>query len=520
MGRNAEVSAVLKNVRPLPLVKRKYPNDYRMKRCVFVVEGTVQRRIDRSEGTWLTVRFKNREEAPAPEEADVDPNDANTNDDVDSEANNDEAPVAEPVPPTFFYIKPSSVRMERPGPPNQYFANDSPANDEQAAPAPEEQDSDPESDAEEEVAQEDDDTIRWQPFADEVLIDERTLPKTKGTLACIPAPEFESPLGYFKMFLPLSYIESNIIVATNKGLRKVLTMAEFWAWLGIWFIISLHPGYPVRDFFDLKERTKYWNPPFLGDIIPRMRFDEILHALRLRSDRPPAFRDKFWWIRELIVAFNANMNEVLFPSWLVTLDESMVVFTNPFSPGWINIKRKPHPFENEYHTIADTETGIIFFIEIVEGRDAPKEGPNAPPLEFEGELKSKIAALCVRMTKNIWGSGRVVLLDSGFGYLPSCTSLLQRGLHSTCVIKKRRHWPANTNGDEVLQEMQGKEVGAVRVRKGRKGNLSFYLSAMADSKHTSILLNTWSTTARMGPIKKRRVGGELKTFQYCEHQHY
>ncbi len=36
------------------------------------------------------------------------------------------------------------------------------------------------------------------------------------------------------------------------------------------------------------------------------------------------------------------------------------------------MKRKPHPFGNEYHTIADVETKIIFGVEIVETKkDAP-----------------------------------------------------------------------------------------------------------------------------------------------------
>ena len=43
---------------------------------------------------------------------------------------------------------------------------------------------------------------------------------------------------------------------------------------------------------------------------------------------------------------------------------------------------------------------------------------------------------------------------------------------------------------------------------------------MADSKHTSIMLTSWATTRRMGPMKKRRVGNQLVKFEYPEYLHY
>ena len=76
------------------------------------------------------------------------------------------------------------------------------------------------------------------------------------------------------------------------------------------------------------------------------------------------------------------MTEVFSSSWITCLDESMVVFFNAFCPGWMNVKRKPHPFGNEYHTIACCISHIIFYIEIVEGKDKPSEGPNKH-IQFE-----------------------------------------------------------------------------------------------------------------------------------------
>ena len=196
----------------------------------------------------------------------------------------------------------------------------------------------------------------------------------------------------------------------------------------------------------------------------------------------------------------------------------MVIFSNAFAPGWMNVKRKPHPFGNEYHTIACCDTHIIFFIEIMEGKDRPTEGPNKTA-EFEAE-KGLTPALITRIIRTIWGSSRVVLLDSGFGYLPCLQALKEKGLYSTCVIKKHAHWPAGTEGSLLLQEMAGREVGSIRICEGEKDGCRVWIAAMADSKHTAIMANTWSTTLEKGKKRKRRVGHGLVDISYGEYQHY
>ena len=61
-------------------------------------------------------------------------------------------------------------------------------------------------------------------------------------------------------------------------------------------------------------------------------------------------------------------------SCLVCVDESMVVFYNKYTPGWIEVKRKPHPLGNKYHTVACCESTILFFMDLFEGKDKPMEG--------------------------------------------------------------------------------------------------------------------------------------------------
>lgn len=51
------------------------------------------------------------------------------------------------------------------------------------------------------------------------------------------------------------------------------------------------------------------------------------------------------------------------------------------------------------------------------------------------------------ITRPIWGLVRVVLLDSGFGYLSSLAAFKTKGLYAMYVIKKRAPWPTGVEGN-------------------------------------------------------------------------
>ena len=68
----------------------------------------------------------------------------------------------------------------------------------------------------------------------------------------------------------------------------------------------------------------------------------------------------------MIKEWNQNMRDHYVPSWANCLDESMSIWWQRWTcPGWMFVPRKPHPFGNEYHTIADALTMIIWGIELV-----------------------------------------------------------------------------------------------------------------------------------------------------------
>ena len=67
----------------------------------------------------------------------------------------------------------------------------------------------------------------------------------------------------------------------------------------------------------------------------------------------------------MVDEWNKNMAEQFTPSWVSCLDKSM-------SP-------KPHPFGNEYHSVCCSTLGIMWGMELVEGKDAPHAAEHPKP---------------------------------------------------------------------------------------------------------------------------------------------
>ena len=116
-------------------------------------------------------------------------------------------------------------------------------------------------------------------------------------------------------------------------------------------------------------------------------------------------------------------------SWIYFLDESVSIWTNQWiCPGWISIQRKPHPLGNKYYAIADGLINILFRTEVVMGK-------NEPNMTTKFDEKGKTVGLLLSLTRGIWNSGRVVILDSGFCVLQEIIDLMKKGVFSSTLIK-------------------------------------------------------------------------------------
>ncbi len=121
----------------------------------------------------------------------------------------------------------------------------------------------------------------------------------------------------------------------------------------------------------------------------------------------------------------------------------MNVWLNKFCPGFMSLPRNPHPFGNEYHSIADGDKGhfIMWRIHLVEGKDRPKlpNGQFAFPSKWEKKGYNKTVDLLLDMMEPIHRTGNVVTGDSRFCVTAGEMALHTHGVFGQFLIKKRRY---------------------------------------------------------------------------------
>ncbi len=113
----------------------------------------------------------------------------------------------------------------------------------------------------------------------------------------------------------------------------------------------------------------------------------------------------------MIQRWNENMWAFFIPSWILCLDESMLIWFQRWTcSGWVFCPLKPHPFGNEYHSACCGLSGMMFSIKVIEGKDHPNE---LGPPEYDDHGGKTIGSM-LHMLKSVFPSGWYVVLNSGF----------------------------------------------------------------------------------------------------------
>ena len=92
------------------------------------------------------------------------------------------------------------------------------------------------------------------------------------------------------------------------------------------------------------------------------------------------------------------------------------------------VGRKPHPFDNVRHTISCELTSILFRALIVEGKYRPKE------LEKKYSELGRTVGLKLWMCKTLYGTGKAVVMDSGFCVSRHIVELERKGVFGKYLI--------------------------------------------------------------------------------------
>lgn len=354
-----------------------------------------------------------------------------------------------------------------------------------------------------------------------------SVPNTSARLSQWPRDSIPTKIQLFERLFPKAYIIHTVLDAINASVQgHDVEYWEFLVFLGIWFTMALVQGFQRRDFWSTSPITgspeSDGAPYRFNAYMARGRFESILESLMYTTDEPPEYVDKFWEVRQLLQEWNDNMEQNFISGWLSVLDESMSVWTNMYTcPGFMFVPRKPHPFGNEYHTICDCESGVLYRLELVEGKDCPAERPKP-----EFDALGKTVGLLLRLTKALWGTGKCLILDSGFCVLKGMAELKKRGVFAAAQIKKRRYWPKYVDGEAIKAHFADKEVGDVACLPGVLDNVPVYIHCMKEPDYITMLMSNYGTIERLGDFRPREwvEDGTTRhaTFKYPEivYRHY
>ena len=124
--------------------------------------------------------------------------------------------------------------------------------------------------------------------------------------------------------------------------------------------------------------------------MPGERFEQITAALIFTNKPIQQFWDIFNYIRHILDAFNIcnfffqDRCPLLVSTFSYRLKSGRVRYFWPL---------KSHPYGKKYHYIADRKYGIMYVIEIVEGKDIPTQLVH---MEFNKEFGTKSLLQCQR----------------------------------------------------------------------------------------------------------------------------
>ena len=167
------------------------------------------------------------------------------------------------------------------------------------------------------------------------------------------------------------------------------------------------------------------------------------------------------------------------------------------------VPQKPWPFGNEYHDAGCADSDIIWALELHEGKDHPTQLNNK---EFD-KLGKTIGTL-LHLTKPVWGSGKIFVLDSGFCVLKAIIELKKKGVVAAALIKKQCYWPKYVPGDSIITHFQDKEIGASDALQGELDNVKFHIVGMKEPDYVMMIMTTYRTLGEFGEGKTTTLHGQ------------
>ena len=253
------------------------------------------------------------------------------------------------------------------------------------------------------------------------------------------------------------------------------------------------------------------------------RFKAILSALTFTNIASQPFINKFWEVQQIVEAWGMNMKDNFMLGYMNCLDESMRMWTNKFTCPWFMfIPHKPWPFGNEYHTVCCCSSGIMWGIDLVEGKDHPQQ----LGMQQYDNLGSSVGLLLCMLSR-IYHKGFIVILDSEFCVLKGIIELRKKEVFASALVKKQRYQPKYIKADASKAHFKNKNMGDADSWAGTLDNIPFHVYTMKEPDYVMSHMSTYGTNAHDNGNETRhdwKEGAMMKsvTFKYAEviHNHF
>lgn len=328
-------------------------------------------------------------------------------------------------------------------------------------------------------------------------------------------------LQIWMLCYPVKYFTEVVIPATNPHLKMGDTdLQELICFFGCEKMMACFEGISDRRMWFSKEPINmYAGAPFrLNEYMTGNRFEDIMQALRYTTCDVPDYEDKFYEVREMEDCFNDPYECEYVSSYLTCLDESMAIWLNQYCPGWMCVPRKPHPFGNKRHTLADTYPNVIFRSELVEGKDRPEV---LGKREFAE--KGETVGTMLRLSKPLWNSGKIVEIDSSFCVARGIVEMKKRGVYGDGLVKKRRYWywPKHVPGAAIDTHFEDREVGETESLKVEVEGETMWVHCMQDAGYVTKIISCHGTLTEVAHPTYRSYKGDegqktSKTLNYTD----
>ena len=334
------------------------------------------------------------------------------------------------------------------------------------------------------------------------------LPKLKWPRDHSGLDQERTPFDYWLFLMPDMLAE--IVKWTNVALperARRATKHEVVKFFGIQYCMTLYPSRQRKNYWSTADTDLFPAPNFGSRFgMSRTRFAELVKYLRMHDpalddeDDPDPWRQ----VRTFVDEFNKNRAERVIPGWILVVDESTSKWRGLGDwydlgmPHITKIPRKPEPVGLEIKDMCDGESGIMLYLEMMEGQAVMRTK------KFEGAGMKAGTAHCLRCTEPWHGSGRVLVGDSAFASVQTCIQLMKWGIFFVGLLKTastmypKRH----------LQTMPMAERGDTATFTATKDRVTMIAHVWNDpgkeGKPRKSLISTFGTTLPAEPVRRPR----------------